>query len=161
MAIKPGDRLPDVVLKTMADDGPAEFSISKLSEGKKIVIVGLTGAFTATCHNTHIPGYLENLETLKAKGVDEIIIVSVNDHNVMGAWSEAMKADGKLLFAADFDAKFTREIGMEIDLAVAGLGVRSKRYAMIVDNGIVTDISVDEGRGVVDASGAGAVLGKL
>lgn len=145
----------------MADDGPAEFNIAELSKGKKIVIVGLTGAFTTTCHNTHVPGYLENLETLKSKGVDEIIILSVNDHNVMDAWGKAMNADGKLKFAADFDASFTKEIGMDIDLAIAGLGVRSKRYAMIVDDGIVTDIDVDEGRGVVDVSGAASVLGKL
>ncbi|MGI9401825.1 MAG: peroxiredoxin [Rhizobiaceae bacterium] len=161
MAIKKGDRLPDVLLKRMSDDGPAEFSISKVSEGRKIVIVGLTGAFTTTCHNTHIPGYLENLETLKGKGVDEIIIVSVNDHNVMGAWGEALNADGKLTFAADFDAEFTKQIGMDIDLAIAGLGLRSKRYAMIVDDGIVTDVSIDEGRGVVDESGAAAVMEKL
>ena len=161
MTIKKGDHLPDVVLKTMADDGPAEFNISKVSEGRKIVIVGLTGAFTTTCHNTHIPGYLENLETLKAKGVDEIFIVSVNDHNVMGAWSKALNADGKLTFAADFDAEFTKQIGMDIDLAIAGLGLRSKRYAMIVDDRVVADVSIDEGRGVVDESGAAAVMGKL
>lgn len=161
MTIKPGDKLPNATFKFITEDGPAEVTLADLTKGRKVVIVGVPGAFTSTCHNTHIPGYLENLEILKARGIDDIIVISVNDHNVMDAWLKASNAVGKMQFLADFDASFTKAIGMEMDMSVGGLGLRSRRYAIIAEDGVAISVNVEESPGIVDASGAGSILSKL
>jgi glutaredoxin/glutathione-dependent peroxiredoxin len=161
MVIKAGENLPDAKFKVITGDGPAEVSLADLTKGRKTVIVGVPGAFTGTCHNTHIPGYLENLETLKARGIDEILVISVNDHHVMNAWQKALNAAGKLQFLADFDARFTKAIGMEIDMSAGGLGLRSRRYAIIAEDGVAISVNAEESPGIVDASGAGNILGRL
>ncbi|MEM0899222.1 MAG: peroxiredoxin [Pseudomonadota bacterium] len=161
MAISTGDKLPDLTLKLLTDDGPANVELSSITAGKKIVIFAVPGAFTPTCTLNHLPGYVENAEAIKAKGIDDLVVVAVNDPFVVGAWADQSGGRGKIHFIADWDAAFTKEIGMDIDLGVAGLGVRSKRYSMIVDDGIVKTLNVEDNPGDADISGAAAILTQL
>ena len=117
--------------------GPNAFQVGDLTKGKKIVIFGLPGAYTPTCSAKHVPSYVQNIDKLKAKGVDEVWCVSVNDAFVMGAWGKEQKADDKVRMMADGSAGFTKALGLEMDLTSRGMGVRSQRYAMVVDNGVV------------------------
>ena len=117
--------------------GPNAFKVGDLTKGKKIVIFGLPGAFTPTCSAKHVPSYVQNIDKLKAKGVDEVWCVSVNDAFVMGAWGKEQKADNKVRMMADGSAVFTKALGLEMDLIARGMGVRSQRYSMLVDNGVV------------------------
>jgi glutaredoxin/glutathione-dependent peroxiredoxin len=165
--IKAGDTLPDATLFEFFDVegagctlGPNAFKVAELVKGKKIVIFGLPGAFTPTCSAQHVPGYLTQYEALKAKGVDEIWCVSVNDAFVMGAWGREQKSVGKVRMMADGSAEFTKKTGLEFDLTARGLGVRSQRYAMVVDNGVVKSLSI-EGPGKFEVSSAEAVLVSL
>jgi peroxiredoxin (alkyl hydroperoxide reductase subunit C) len=140
--------------------GPNAFEVDKLSANKKIVIFGLPGAFTPTCSAQHVPGYVANYDALKAKGVDEIWCVSVNDAFVMGAWGKDQKVDGKVRMMADGSAELTKKLGLELDLTARGLGVRSNRYLMIVDNGVVVHLAV-EGPGKFEVSNAESALKAL
>jgi peroxiredoxin len=157
MAISVGDRIPAAKFRVMTPDGAVEKTDADVFAGKKVVLFAVPGAFTPTCHKNHLPGYVEQAETIKAKGVDTIAVVAVNDQFVMGAWAKATGAEDKILFLADGSADFTKSIGLEFDLTANGLGVRSKRYAMIVEDGIVKTINVEE-TGGVSVSGAAAVL---
>jgi peroxiredoxin len=160
MTISVGERLPDAVFRIKTADGVVEKSTADIFAGRKVVLFAVPGAFTPTCHANHLPGYLEQADAIRAKGVDEIAVVAVNDHHVMGAWEKATGADGKILFLADGAGLFTKAVGLDIDLGAAGLGVRSKRYAMIVEDGVVKALNVEDAPGV-SVSGAAAILGLL
>jgi peroxiredoxin len=140
--------------------GPNAFEVSKLTAGKKIVIFGLPGAFTPTCSAQHVPGYVAQCDAIKAKGVDEIWCLSVNDAFVMGAWGRDLKVGKKVRMFGDGSAEFTKKLGMEFDLTARGFGVRSQRYVMIVDNGIVKHLAV-EGPGKFEVSDAASALKHL
>jgi len=161
MAIQVGDRLPAATFKTVGADGPEEITTSELSSGKKVVLFAVPGAFTPTCDRNHLPGFIEHYEAIRAKGVDDIAVVSVNDVFVMGAWAKSSGAAGKIRFLADGSADFTRAVGMELDASGFGMGVRSKRYAMVIEDGVVKKLQIDEVRGSVEASGAAAILALL
>src|SRR3989338_3742139 len=165
--IKVGDRLPEATLSEFIETetagcslGPNSFKVSDLVKGKKIVIFGLPGAYTPTCSAKHVPGYLANYDKLKAKGVDEIWCISVNDAFVMGAWGRDQKAAGKVRMLGDGSAEYTKKLGLELDLNARGLGLRMQRFAMIVKDGVVKDIAV-EGPGKFEVSSAEAILAKL
>lgn len=166
--IQSGQPLPDATLyeffeveKDGCALGPNAFSVRHLAEGKTIVIFGLPGAFTPTCSARHVPGYVEQYEALRAKGVDEIWCVSVNDAFVMGAWGKAQGADGKVLMLADGNGEFTKKVGMDLDASGFGMGLRSRRYAMIAKNGKVTFLGVDANPGEAVESGAEKILSQL
>jgi peroxiredoxin len=160
MTIKAGERLPEAAFKTPTPDGPANTTVKDVFAGKKVVLFAVPGAFTPTCSMNHLPGYLENYETILSKGVDAVAVVSVNDVFVMDAWAKATKSEGKIIFLADGNGDFTRAVGLDSDFSLAGFGTRSRRYSMIIDDMVVTAVNVEEGRGV-DVSGAAHVLGQL
>ena len=167
MAIKIGDKLPESTLTEMIETetpgctiGPNAFQVSNLTKGKRIVIFGLPGAFTPTCSAKHVPSYTANVNKLKAKKVDEIWCVSVNDAFVMGAWAKEQKSQGKVRMMADGSAAFTKAMGLELDLTSRGMGVRSQRYSMLVDDGVVTSLNV-EAPGKFEVSDAESMLKQL
>jgi len=161
MTIEPGASLPAMTLKTITEDGPADIDSASIFDGKTIVLFAVPGAFTGTCTLTHLPGYLDNRDEILAKGVDEIVVLSINDPFVMAAWAEQTGGMGKIRFLADWDGAFTKAVGMDIDLAVAALGVRSKRYSMLVKDGTVTNLNVEDNPGEAEKSGAAAMLNQL
>ena len=161
MAIKAGDKLPNELnLKEMGDGGFSDVSVGALTKGKTVVLFAVPGAFTPTCSMKHLPGFVEQAGALKAKGVDEIVCLSVNDAFVMGAWGKAQSATGKVRMIADGNGEFTRAVGLEMDASGFGMGARSKRYAMIVKDGTVEKLFVESGGGL-DVSSAESVLGQL
>ena len=160
MTIKVGDKVPSVKLKQMTAEGVKEVSTDDFFKGKKVVLFALPGAFTPTCSAKHLPGFVQNAETIKAKGVDAIACLSVNDAFVMNAWGKDQKADGKVTMLADGNGDFTRAVGLELDATANGLGKRSKRYAMVVDNGVVKTLNV-EAPGAFEVSSAEAILKAL
>jgi peroxiredoxin len=161
MAIETGAKLPDATVKLVGEAGPADAKISDIFAGKKAVLFAVPGAFTPTCHVSHLPGFLNNLDAFAAKGVDKVVCLAVNDPFVVGAWAKASAADGKIAFIADWDAAYTRALGMDIDLGVAGLGVRSKRYAMLVEDGTVKALHIEDQPGKAEISSAEALLAAL
>ncbi|HWJ75278.1 MAG TPA: peroxiredoxin [Kaistia sp.] len=160
MTISVGERLPDAKFRMMTPDGVVEKTTAEIFGGKKVVLFAVPGAFTPTCHNNHLPGYLDQGDAIKAKGVDEIAVVAVNDVFVMNAWAKATGGEGKMLFLADGAGAFTKSLGLDVDLGPAGLGVRSRRYAMVVEDGVVSALNVEDAPGVT-VSGAAAVLDLL
>jgi len=167
MAIKVGDKLPGGSLTEMIETeqpgcsiGPNNFNVADLTKGKKVVIFGLPGAFTPTCSAKHVPGYVNNIDKLKAKKVDEVWCVSVNDAFVMGAWAKDQKAVGKVRMMADGSAVFTKALGLDMDLTPRGMGVRSQRYSMLVDDGTVKALNV-EAPGKFEVSDADNMLKAL
>ena len=130
MAIAVGDKLPDVDVFTLTQDGPTVKSSGDHFQGKKVVLIGVPGAYTGTCHNKHLPGFVDNADAFKAKGIDEIICISVNDAFVQDAWKDSLGADGKITFLSDGNADFTKAIGLDFDGAGMGLGTRSRRYSL-------------------------------
>lgn len=155
MTINIGEKLPSLTLKTMGAEGPEEITTDSIFDGKKVVLFALPGAFTPGCSNTHMPGFVVNADNIKAKGVDSIVCLSVNDAFVMGAWGKTQNAE-ELLLVADGSCAFTSAVGMELDLTAGGLGVRSQRYAMIVNDGVVEAIELDQGS--IEKSTAEAIL---
>lgn len=145
MAISIGDRIPDVVMNEMGSDGPVELTSEALFGGKKVVLFALPGAFTPTCSASHLPGFVANADKIKAEGVDDVVCLSVNDAWVMDAWGKAQNAD-EIHMVADGSANFTQAVGLELDNTARGMGIRSQRYAMIVDDGVVTALNVEEPR---------------
>jgi len=137
--------------------GPNAFQVSEITKGKKIIVFGLPGAFTPTCSAQHVPGYVEHAAALKAKGVDEVWCVSVNDAFVMGAWGDNLKVGHTVRMMADGSAEWTKALGLEFDLVAKGLGVRSQRYVMVLDNGIVKHFAL-EAPGKFEVSSAQAVM---
>jgi len=161
LTISIGDKLPEATFREKTADGMTETKVSDLFAGRKIVLFGVPGAFTPTCHLNHVPGYIENRDAILAKGVDEIAVVSVNDAFVMGAWEKATNGTGKLRYLSDWDASFTKAIGLDADLSASTMGVRSQRYSMIVEDGTVTALNIEETRGQAVTSGAAALLEQL
>ena len=145
MAIQVGDKVPSTTLQHMTDSGPADISSDELFAGKKVVLFALPGAFTPTCSAKHLPGFVQQAEAIKAKGVDTIACLSVNDAFVMGAWGKDQGVGDKVLMLADGSADLTKALGLELDLNNRGFGLRSQRYAMIVDDGVVTAVNVEQG----------------
>lgn len=167
MAIKVGDRLPEGTLTEMIDTerpgctvGPNNFSVSDQAKGKRIAVFGVPGAFTPTCSAKHLPGYVQQFDQLRAKGVDEVWCIAVNDAFVMGAWGREQHCGGKVRMMADGSAAYTKALGLELDLVARGMGVRSQRYSMLVDDGVVKALNV-EAPGKFEVSGAEAMLQKL
>jgi glutaredoxin/glutathione-dependent peroxiredoxin len=160
MTIKVGDTVPSVKLKQMTAEGVKEVSTDDFFKGKKVVLFAVPGAFTPTCSAKHVPGFVQNDAALKAKGVDAVACLSVNDAFVMGAWGKDQKSDGKVVMLADGNGDFTRAVGLELDATANGLGKRSKRYAMVVENGVVKTLNV-EAPGAFEVSSAEAILKTL
>ena len=166
MSIQPGDRLPDATLYESTEFGeacplaPAKVNTAEAARGKKIVIFGLPGAYTPTCSAKHVPSYLKNLDALKAKGVDEIWCVSVNDGFVMAAWGRDEGGLGKIRFLGDGSAEFAKKLGLELDLTAGGMGVRAKRFSMLVDDGVVKKVNV-EAPGKFEVSDGATMLGQV
>ena len=161
MAIAVGDRLPDSTFKVRTPDGLKDMTTQELTAGKTVVLFAVPGAFTPTCHAKHLPSFVENFEALRGKGVDTVACVSVNDAFVLEAWARQGGAEGKVLMLADGNASFTKAVGLDFDGSGFGLGVRSKRYAMVVRDGVVTSLEVEEAPGVMEVSGADRVLAGL
>ena len=161
MAIKAGDTLPaDMKLMEMGDAGPKQVTVGELTKGKTVVLFAVPGAFTPTCSMKHLPGFVDKAGDIRKKGVDEIVCLSVNDAFVMGAWGKAHGAGGKVRMVADGNGEFTRALGLEMDASGFGMGSRSKRYAMLVKDGKVTELLVEPAGGL-NVSSAESVLGKL
>ena len=165
--ISVGQKLPEATLFEFIQEetpgcaiGPNAFQVGELSKNKKIVIFGLPGAFTPTCSAQHVPGYVAHYEELKNKGVDVVWCISVNDAFVMGAWGTDQKVGKKIRMMADGSADFTKKLGLELDLTARGLGIRSQRYLMIVEDGVVTHLAV-EGPGKFEVSDAASALKQL
>ncbi|MCO6186826.1 peroxiredoxin [Rhizobium sp. L1K21] len=161
MTIAPGEKIPSLTIMESTSDGPAKISTEDFFAGKKVVLFGLPGAFTPTCSMNHVPGYVENRDALLAKGVDDIAVVSVNDHFVMGAWAKSTNAVGKIRFLCDWDAEFVKALGLERDLSAGGLGVRSTRFSMLVEDGTVKFVNVEDNPGQATVSSAAAMLEAL
>ena len=159
MTIAVGDKIPATTFKYMTNDGPKDITSDEVFSGKKVVLFAVPGAFTPGCSNTHMPGYVVNADKIKAKGVDTIACMAVNDAFVMGAWGKAQNAD-EILMLADGNGVFTKALGLEMDATGFGMGIRSKRFAMIVDNGKVSHLAVEPAGGVV-VSAAEAIMEKL
>jgi peroxiredoxin (alkyl hydroperoxide reductase subunit C) len=157
MTIKVGDKLPNSTLFRIGNDGIEPFEAEKYFEGRKVVVFGLPGAFTPTCTAQHLPGYIKRADAFTAKGVDAIACLSVNDAWVMKAWANDQGAAGKVEMLADGNAELTRAIGMDADMSARGYGIRCRRFAMIVDDGIVRTIAVEEGP-ALDVSAAEKML---
>ena len=147
MTIKPGDAMPDAQLMYMTDAGPAPISTGDLFGGKTVALFALPGAFTPTCSNQHLPGYVDKAEDLRAKGVDTIVCLAVNDAFVMGAWGQQQGANGKVMMVADGNAELTKKLGLEMDGSGFGMGTRSLRYSMIVRDGVVETLNVEQNPG--------------
>jgi peroxiredoxin len=160
MTIKVGDKIPSVTLRYLGPDGVKAVSSDEFFAGRKVVLFGLPGAYTRTCSARHLPGYVANAAALKAKGIDAIACLSVNDAFVMGAWGKAHGADDKVVMLGDGSAEFTKAIGLEVDRTEAGMGIRSQRYSMVVDNGTVTQLNI-EPSGEYGVSSAEAMLDRL
>ncbi|WP_372778867.1 peroxiredoxin [Litorivivens sp.] len=151
MTIKTGDKIPSVTLKTMGGEGPQDITTDSIFSGKKVVLFAVPGAFTPGCSMTHLPGFVVNADKIKAKGVDTIACLSVNDAFVMGAWGKDQNAD-EILMLADGNAEFTKACGLEMDGSGFGMGVRCKRMAMIVDDGVVSHFAIEPPGGIVETS---------
>jgi peroxiredoxin len=159
MSIEVGQSIPSCTLKTMTDNGPADITTADIFDSKKVVLFAVPGAFTPGCSMTHLPGYVVNADKIKAAGVDTIVCMAVNDAFVMGAWGKAQNAE-EILMLADGNGEFTKALGLELDGSGFGLGTRSQRFAMIVENGKVTHLNVEPGPGV-DVSSAETIMGLL
>jgi peroxiredoxin len=161
MTIKVGDRIPSVTLRTPTPDGPKEVTTDDFFRGKKVALFAVPGAFTPACSQRHLPGFVDRASDLKAKGIDEIACVAVNDPAVMDAWGKQQNTAGKVTMLADGSGDFARAVGLELDLTRIGLGKRSQRYSMLVDNGVVKSLNVEPQAGQVDISSAEALLKAL
>ena len=160
MSIKTGERMPAGKFKVMAEGGPQELTTAQLFDGKRVVLFSVPGAFTPTCSARHLPGYIDHASELRAKGVDTIACMAVNDVYVMGAWGKSAGAGDAVVMLADGSGEYARALGLELDLMGAGLGMRGQRFALLVDNGIATKVLV-EGPGEFKISAADYLLGQL
>ena len=160
MTIKPGDKLPATEFSVMTADGQQKLSTDVVFAGRKVVLFAVPGAFTPTCSKNHLPGFLKEIDAIKAKGIDTIACTSVNDVHVMNAWAKASGTEGRILMLADGNGDFARAVGLNVTLTASGMGERSRRYSMIVDNGVVKTLNVEEKSGV-NVSGADTVLTQL
>jgi peroxiredoxin len=161
MTIKVGDRLPEATFTVMGPEGPQGKSVADVFKGKKVALFAVPGAYTPTCHKQHLPGFVDRVGELRGKGIDTIACTAVNDVFVLASWSKDVGADGKILMLADGNAEFATKIGLDIDLTKFGLNVRSKRYAMLVDDGVVKVLNVDEAPPVHDKSSAATLCSMI
>jgi len=161
MAIKVGDRLPEAKFRVMTAEGPGWKTTDEVFKGKKVVLFAVPGAFTPTCHKNHLPGFVQNAAAIKAKGIDSIAVTAVNDGFVMDTWKKASNAEGKIEFLADGNGEFAKAIDMTLDGSGNGLGLRSKRYSMLVEDGVVKKLNVEEAPGKAETSSADALLKQL
>ena len=161
MSIKVGDRLPDAKFTVMGADGPAAKTVAEVFAGKKVALFAVPGAYTPTCHENHMPGFVDRVGELKAKGIDAVACTAVNDVFVLNHWAGDTGAAGKIEMLADGSGDFAKAIGLEIDLSGFGLGVRSKRYAMLVEDGVVKVLNIDESPPVHDKSSAEALCSMI
>ena len=141
--IKEGDILPDATFHVLTADGPAPRKSDEIFANRKVVLIGVPGAFTPTCSMNHLPGFIDNAEAMKAKGIDEVLVTGVNDVFVMGAWAKHTGGEGKVTYLADGSADFAKAMGLTLDLGERGLGTRSQRYAMVIDDGVVKKLAVE------------------
>ncbi len=160
MTIKPGDKLPPAEFAVMTADGQQTLSTDVIFAGRKVVLFAVPGAFTPTCSVTHLPSFLNAIDAFKSKGVDTIACTAVNDVHVMTAWAEATGAEGKIMMLADGNGDFARSIGLNVYLTKSGMGERSRRYSMVVENGVVKSLNVEDKPGM-NVSGAETVLSQL
>lgn len=161
MPIKVGDSIPAAKLRVMTSEGPAWKTTDELFKGKKVVLFGVPGAFTGTCHKSHLPGFIQNADAIQKKGVDMIAVTGVNDHFVMDAWKEASGAGDKIEFLSDGNGEFAKALDLTFDGSANGLGTRSRRYSMVIDNGVVKTLNIEEAPGKVDLSSAENILKAL
>ena len=155
MAIKVGDRLPEAKFRVMTPEGPGWKTTDEVFKGKKVVLFAVPGAFTPTCHKNHLPGFVQNADAIKAKGVDSIAVTAVNDGFVMDAWKKASGAEGKVEFLADGNGEFAKAIGLNYDGSERGMGgVRSRRYSMLVEDGVVKVLNIEESAGKAESTSA-------
>jgi peroxiredoxin len=160
MTIKEGDKIPDATLMSMTDSGPNPMSTKDLFDGKKVALFSVPGAFTPTCSAQHLPGFVDNADAIKAKGVDTIACMAVNDAFVMSAWGNDRGVGDKILMLGDGNAELTKAMGLELDASGFGLGTRGQRFSMIVDNGVVKNLNIEEG-GAFEKSKAEVILEQL
>jgi peroxiredoxin len=160
MTIKVGDKLPDATFTTMTAEGPRPMTTAEVFSGKKVALFAVPGAFTPTCSAKHLPGFVQNADAIKGKGVDAIACIAVNDAFVMDSWGKDQKVDGRVMMLADGNGDFTKAVGLELDASGFGMGLRSQRYAMVVDDGVVKTLAVEDGPGL-DVSAAEKILAKL
>jgi peroxiredoxin len=161
MTIQVGDRLPEVRLRQLTPDGVKDVSIADLTRGKKVVLFAVPGAFTPTCSEKHLPGFIDLADDIAAKGVDAILCVAVNDPFVLSAWEKARNVGGKVKILSDGNAEFTRALGLDFDGSAVGLGTRSKRYAMVVDDGVIKTLMIEDAPAQAEKSSAQAILATL
>jgi peroxiredoxin len=159
--IKVGDRLPEAKFRVMTAEGPQWKTTDEIFKGKKVVLFAVPGAFTPTCNNIHMPSFVNNVSAFKAKGVDTIAVTAVNDVFVLEAWKKASNADGKIEFLADGNGEFAKAIDMTVDASAAGLGVRSKRYSMLVEDGVVKRLNVEDAPGKCEVSSGSELLKQI
>ena len=161
MPIKAGDKLPNATFRVMTADGPKSRTTDEIFKGKKVALFGVPGAFTPTCNNLHLPSFLNNADAFKQKGVNDIVVTAVNDVFVMNQWKKSAGAEGKIEFLADGNGEFAKAIDMAFDGSGAGLGTRSRRYSMLVEDGVVKQLNIEDAPGKCDVSGGQALLGQL
>ena len=161
MAIKVGDRIPEAKFRVMNAGEPGWKTTDEVFKGKKVVLFAVPGAFTPTCHRNHLPGFVTNADAIKAKGVDAIAVTSVNDIFVMSAWQNASDAGGNIEFLADGNGDFAKAIDLTLDGSAGGLGLRSKRYSMVVEDGVVKSLNIEDAPGKAEVSGADTLLKQL
>jgi len=158
MIISPGERIPAATFHVMTAEGPSEMTSDEVFSGKKVVLFAVPGAYTPTCHMKHLPGFVQHADGFKAKGVDTIACTAVNDPFVLDNWAKSTGAEGKILFLADGNANFAKAIGADLDASAVGLGTRSQRYAMLVDDGVVKAIHMEDSPKEVTSSSAETLL---
>ena len=161
MTIKIGDKLPDATFRLVTADGAKPVTTQEFFAGRKIVLFGLPGAFTPTCHKNHLPGFLAEAAAFKAKGGDAIAMTSVNDHYVLDAWAKATGAEGRIAFLADGTASFAKAAGLDFDASASGLGLRSRRYSALGEDGVVKQLNIEESPGKADLSSAAHILAQI
>ncbi len=161
MPISVGDRIPDASLYVLSETGLQTRATNEIFAGRKIVLVGMPGAFTPTCHRNHLPGFIENRDAILERGIDEIIVLATNDAYVMAAWAEATGAKNRMSFLSDGNAEFVQKADLARDSSARGMGTRSKRFAMIVDDGVVRSLAVEDAPGQTTVSAAAQILQQL
>jgi peroxiredoxin len=161
MAIKVGDRVPNATFRVVTAEGPKPLTTDDVFKGKRVVLFAVPGAFTPTCTKNHLPGFINNAAAIKAKGIDTIAVTGVNDQFVMDAWKKSSGGEGKVEFLADGNGDFAKALDLTLDGSANGLGIRSKRYSMLVEDGVVKSLNIEEAPGKAEVSGADAMLKSL
>jgi peroxiredoxin len=161
MPIEPGEKLPEAAFRVMTADGPVVRSTDDIFKGRRVVLFAVPGAFTPTCHRNHLPGFLAHRDEILAKGIDSIAVTAVNDVFVMDNWAKSSGGAGRIEFLADGNGDFAKAIGLSRDMTAGGMGMRSQRYSMVVDDGVVRQVNVEESPGSAEVSGAARLLASL